>query len=193
VSEFDSCAICGRTLLPGERPAEYVDGDGERAVVCPLCKQRAEASDWVPAALAGTVSRHPASRRRVGAGIRARLTRASELARARLGNREQPDEPGDGAPPAPPRRLTALQRFNAHPEARKVAGLVRSLGEPQATVRERNGVKLITVAWELSWYQWEVHGEEVREIAQGREIAELDEADRQWNASVAEDGSVKLA
>jgi hypothetical protein len=190
VGDFDSCAVCGRTLLRGEHAAEYVDGDGDRALVCPLCKQRAEASGWVPAALASTVSRYPAGRRRVGAGLRARLARAGELAGARIGNRPEPAEPE--APPSPPRRMTALQRFNAHAESRKVAGLVRSLGEPQATVRGRAGAKLITVAWELTWYQWEVHGEEVREVAHGREISELDEEDRAWNATVGEDGTIRL-
>ena len=192
MGEFESCAVCERTLLRGERATEFVDGDGETAVVCPLCKSRAEASGWIPATLAGTVSRYPAGRRRVGAGLRARLARATELAGDRVGNRA---DPVPAEPPAsPPRRVTALQRFNAHAEAHKVAGLVRSLGEPQATVRERAGSKLITVAWELTWYQWEVHGEEVREVAQaGSEIGELAEEDREWNASVGEDGSISLA
>ena len=190
MGEFDSCAVCGRTLLRGEQATEYLDGDGERALVCPLCKARAEEAEWVPAALAGTVSRYPAGRRRVGAGLRARLARASELAGARIASRKEPEEAQEPAPP--PRRLTALQRFNQHAEARKVAGLVRSLGEPQANVREQNGAKLITIAWELSWYQWEVHGEEVREVARGKEISELAESDREWNASVDEEGHVRL-
>ena len=192
MGEFDSCAVCGRSLLRGERATDYVDGDGDPVLVCPLCKVRAESSGWVPAALAGTVSRHPAGRRRVGAGLRARLQRAGELAGARISSRDEPAEPAAPAPP-PRRRVTALQRFNDDAASRQVAGLVRSLGEPQATVRERNGTKLITVAWELTWYQWEVIGEEVREIAHGNEIDELDEADRQWNASVAEDGGIRLA
>ena len=191
MGEFDSCGVCGRTLLRGERATEYLDGDGERALVCPLCKARAEEADWIPAALADTVSRHPVGRRRVGAGLRARLARASELAGARIASRREP-EPAEVPAPAP-RRLTSLQRFNQHSEARKVAGLVRSLGAPQANVRELNGAKLITVAWELSWYQWEVHGEEVREVARGNEIGELAEEDREWNASVDEEGHVRLS
>jgi hypothetical protein len=190
VSEFDSCAVCGRTLLRGERATEYVDGDGEQALVCPLCKPRAEEAEWIPAALADTVSRHPAGRRRVGAGLRARLARASELAAAKVPSRREPERDEEPAPP--PRRMTALQRFNQHAEARKVAGLVRSLGAPQATVRERDGAKLITIAWELSWYQWEVHGEEVRQVASGNEVDELAEEDRAWNASVDEEGHVRL-
>ena len=195
MSEFQTCAVCGRTILRGERAVEYLDGDGDPALVCPLCKPRAENSGWVPAALASTVSRYPAGRRRVGAGLRERLTRATEAAGARFSRRPDSEDPQPAAvaAPSPPRRRTALEKFNASPEAHKVAGLVRSLGEPQASVRDQAGAKLITVAWELSWYQWEVHGEDVRQVASGREIDELAEDDRAWNAQVGEDGSVSLA
>jgi hypothetical protein len=52
------------------------------------------------------------------------------------------------------------------------------------------------VAWELSWYQWEVGAnggdESVREVAKGDEVSELDEHARRWNADVAEDGTLRL-
>jgi hypothetical protein len=93
----------------------------------------------------------------------------------------------------------AVERFNSSEERRKVAGLMRSLGEPQAGVRPdpRRQLAFITVAWELSWYQWEVGadggGEEpVREVAKGAEVSELDEASRAWNAAVDEDGTLRL-
>ena len=54
----------------------------------------------------------------------------------------------------------------------------------------------VTVAWELSWYQWGVDvGDELRpvfEIGKGGELAELDAAARQWNAVVGEDGRLRL-
>lgn len=93
----------------------------------------------------------------------------------------------------------AVERFNASEERRKVAGLMRSLGEPQAGVRAdpRRQLALVTVAWELSWYQWEVgadgEGDEpVREVAKGAEVSELDEKARAWNAAVDEDGALRL-
>ena len=195
MSEFQTCAVCGRTILRGERAVEYLDGDGEPALVCPLCKPRAENSGWVPADLASTVSRYPTGRRRVGAGLRERLVRATEAAGSRFARRpehEGEEQPAPATPPPPPRRRTALEKFNASPEAHKVAGLVRSLGEPQATVRQQAGSKLITVAWEITWDQWEVHGEEVRQVASGRELDELSDDDRAWNARVGEDGSVSV-
>ncbi|MGE5527195.1 MAG: hypothetical protein ACM3Q9_00850, partial [Methanosarcina sp.] len=54
----------------------------------------------------------------------------------------------------------------------------------------------ITVAWELSWYQWGVDiGDELRPVFQidkGQEIDQLDPAARQWNASADEAGKVIL-
>jgi hypothetical protein len=95
----------------------------------------------------------------------------------------------------------AVERFNSSEERRKVAGLIRSLGEPNAGVRpdQRRQLALVTVAWELSWYQWEVgadgdgdDGEPVREVAKGAEVSELDDEARAWNAAVDEDGTLRL-
>jgi hypothetical protein len=92
----------------------------------------------------------------------------------------------------------AVELFNSSEECRKVAGLIRSLGQPQAAVRPDPGrqIALVTVAWELSWYQWEVtddsHREPVREVAKGTDLAELSEDARAWNAAVAEDGRLRL-
>ena len=92
----------------------------------------------------------------------------------------------------------AVQRFNGSEEQRKVAGLVRSLGKPRAAVRPDAGrqMALVTVAWEISWYQWEVsadgQGEPVREVAKGDEVSELSDDAQGWNAAVAEDGTLRL-
>jgi hypothetical protein len=98
----------------------------------------------------------------------------------------------------PRRRVRrAVDRFNTSDARRKVAGLIRSLGEPQASVRAggRGKPTTVTVAWELSWYQWEIdpgeHGE-VREIGKGKEIGELSEGARRWNARIDDDGSLRL-
>jgi outer membrane biosynthesis protein TonB len=95
----------------------------------------------------------------------------------------------------------AVERFNSSEERRKVAGLIRSLGEPQAGVRPdpRRQLAVVTVGWELSWYQWEVgadgegdDSEPVREVAKGAELSELAEESRSWNAAVDEDGALRL-
>src|SRR6185312_11105939 len=88
----------------------------------------------------------------------------------------EPAKPVAAQPAPRPRRgpeaimRAAVERFNSSEEPRKVAGLIRSLGAPQAAVRPDQGrqLALVTVAWELSWYQWEVNGngddELVREV-----------------------------
>ena len=53
----------------------------------------------------------------------------------------------------------------------------------------------VTVAWELTWYQWGVDlGDELRpvyELNKGFEVEEIDAPARQWNAS-ATDGRIVL-
>jgi hypothetical protein len=92
----------------------------------------------------------------------------------------------------------AVERFNSSDQPRKVAGLIRSLGEPHAAVRAdpSRQMAVVTVAWELSWYQWEVgangEGEPVREVGKGDEVSELSGEAPTWNAAVGEDGSLRL-
>ena len=150
--EWDQCAVCGRTILRGERAYEYIDAEGEKAEVCPLCKPRAEASGWLPEAYAAAAT--------PTAGATARGDRSARADRAHGGDRHRHREHGRGPreptpPPAPP---TPLDVFNASSEVRKVSGLMKSLGEPRVCVRRgrRGEGTLIVVAWDLSWYRWSV-------------------------------------
>jgi hypothetical protein len=83
----------------------------------------------------------------------------------------------------------AVTRFNASAAARTVAGLTRTLGEPRVSIGAAAGTAdaaRITVAWDLTWYQWAVASGEreqpIAELARGTEIEQLDAAARQWNA-----------
>jgi len=94
----------------------------------------------------------------------------------------------------------ALELFNGSEHPRTVAGIARSLGGPLVAVRPsttEGSVVGITVAWELSWYRYEVdladEAAGVRVIAQGTELTELDEADRTANAGADERGELSLA
>jgi hypothetical protein len=94
----------------------------------------------------------------------------------------------------------AVARFNASEAGHTVTGLTRTLGAPRASIGAAAGVGdevRITVAWELSWYQWGVDiGDELRPVFQldkGRELDQLDHAAKQWNAAVGEDGRLHLA
>lgn len=93
----------------------------------------------------------------------------------------------------------AVTRFNASEAGQIVTGLTRTLGVPRASVGAAAGTGdevRVTVAWELSWYQWGVAvGDEPRpvaEIGKGGEISQLDAAARQWNATVGSDGRLRL-
>lgn len=94
----------------------------------------------------------------------------------------------------------ALEVFNAGEHPRRVAGVARSLGEPSVTVSPRaqpgGTVIAIVIAWELSWYRYEVDlGDEasgVSVVAQGTELSELATEERLANAAVDADGALSL-
>jgi hypothetical protein len=93
----------------------------------------------------------------------------------------------------------AIDCFNSSDAAHTVAGLTRTLGEPQVSIGAAAGSACevrVTVAWELCWYQWRVDlGDERRSVSpsgKGDELAELDGSARQWNASASADGRVGL-
>jgi hypothetical protein len=85
-----------------------------------------------------------------------------------------------------------------HP--RTVSGIARSLGAPIVAVRPsptEGSVVMVVVAWELSWYRYEVDlGNEaagVRVTEKGSELTELDEDDQTANAAADESGRLHLA
>ncbi|MEZ5078426.1 MAG: hypothetical protein R2725_13405 [Solirubrobacterales bacterium] len=93
----------------------------------------------------------------------------------------------------------AAARFNASPAGATVAGLTRTLGVPRVSVgaaAAAPGLIRVTVAWELTWYQWGVDlgdaGRPVFELRRGTELAELDAAARQWNAAAGEGGRIVI-
>ncbi len=216
-----SCQVCGRRLLPGERPTTYVASNGSEAVVCELCRPRAEAAGWLRPdeiqarggtagrerrprgqRLGGLLSRLPAAansegRSRAGAargeGVPAEANRRGIGQASEAHGVPQGDSPGTTLP-------EALAAFNASNHRRTVAGLTRTLGAPRASglaVRTNGGSPgaRLTVAWELTWYQWEVapgsRGPEVRESGKGETISQLRAADRTWNLLVDTDGTLQ--
>jgi hypothetical protein len=94
----------------------------------------------------------------------------------------------------------AIAVFNASEFPRRVAGVARSLGAPEVSIRSAehlDSVVSIVVAWELCWYRYEVDlSEPVAEaqaIAQGTELSELAREDRLANAAASESGTLLLA
>jgi hypothetical protein len=152
--------------LAGERTRTYMSPKDGPRLVCELCRGRAEQFGWVDPAAPG----------------------------ANVGRREAE------AREAPASRLErAVARFNASEAARTIAGLMRSLGKPWVSVGAAAGSPSevrVTVAWELSWYQWGVDlADELRPVFQidkGNEVEQLDRSARQWNASAGEGGRLVL-
>ena len=94
---------------------------------------------------------------------------------------------------------SALERFNTSEESVMIAGLARTLGGPWVSVGAASGSPgevRVTVAWELSWYQWGVDiSDELRpvyEIGKGGELDELDAPAKQWNARMEGSGQIEL-
>jgi hypothetical protein len=93
----------------------------------------------------------------------------------------------------------ALDLFNTSEHLRTVTGLARTLGPPQVSASASGASAaevLITVAWDISWYQFIVDlsdsNQPVRMESQGQEIDELADEVRNWNARVESDGSLAI-
>jgi len=205
-----ACDVCGRTLLRGEHAETYLAG-GARREVCDLCTVRAEHAGWIREAGADDLAlrqTRPERGRSFRERLRARRERAREL---------QEEAALDGAdeaevePIREPRHVRAvptnadlkmaraLELFNASEHPRTVAGVARSLGPPEVTVRpltDRPSVVAIIVMWELSWYRYEIDLSDeaggVRRDAQGDELTDLSDEDRVANASADERGALTM-
>jgi hypothetical protein len=93
----------------------------------------------------------------------------------------------------------AMELFNGSEHPRTVAGIAKTLGEPMVSASTSimgAAEVLLTVAWELSWYQFVVDlsdaNHPVRMLGRGEELAELSEAAREWNGHAEDDGSLAI-
>lgn len=212
-----ACDVCGRTLLRGERAHPYLDG-GERRTVCELCTARAVQEGWIregtmPSFSDGTSRRDRGrsllglirSRREAPPPEPAEHPEPFERPRRRVAERprRRPAEPRHvrAVPSSAEQRMSAaVSAFNSSEHPRTVAGVARSLGLPAVAVLTddaRPSLVQITVAWELSWYRFDVDladGEgSVRVGNQGSELGELSAAELQPNAACDEQGMIRLA
>jgi hypothetical protein len=185
------CAICERTLLTGERATRFAPESGSELVdVCPLCTETALEQGWIREGSPSTPTIRAGKRRR-------RLSLASLFETRR-------DEPESIAAEPLLRRFSeqeaamvdAADLFNSSPFRRTVAGIARSLGEPQASILQLSGVNreaVITVAWDIAWYQYRVTFDSlqpVRLAERGDELENLDLAFKRWNAHLDEEGRI---
>jgi hypothetical protein len=179
------CAVCHRTLLLGERATRFSPGEGEWVDVCALCTEEAYGNGWVRegSPMTPIVPEGRRRRRRLPSlglleGRKAEQdTVASEPVLRRLSVPEQA-------------MLEAAEVFNESPFKRTVAGIAKSLGDPRVSFLPLSGTNpevVITVAWDISWYQYRVafgSGQTVRLADRGYELEELDPRFQAWNGSL---------
>ena len=70
------------------------------------------------------------------------------------------------------------------------------LGEPRSSIVPLGGVTgelVVTVAWDISWYQYRVSPESAQPVRlerRGHELDELEESFKAWNAHLEDDGKL---
>jgi len=174
-----TCALCERNLLLGEHVTRYKPGEGEWVEVCALCRVPARELGWVkegaPSSPVVPLGRRrlrmPRMKRAEGQPVAVRATALSRTEAKQIDC-----------------FVAACRTFNESAFRRTVSGIAKSLGDPWASLVYLTGVKpevVITVAWDLSWYQYRAVIAEtpsIRLVERGYEIDELDERFRVANA-----------
>ena len=190
VTAVRTCAICERTLLVGERTVRY-SPDGHHFVdVCPLCQETASEYGWIKEGSPTTPLVPDTARRRrrfPGLGLIEQHRRVEaepvmpEPMLRRLSTTEQA-------------MVEAAELFNDSAYRRTIAGIAKSLGEARVSFLPLSGVNpevVVTVAWDISWYQYRVvfeSGQPVRLAERGYELDELDDRFKDWNGHLGPDG-----
>jgi hypothetical protein len=185
-----SCAVCDRTLLMGERATRFTP-DGENFVdVCPLCQDIALDYGWLKegSPTSPTVSTdRPRRRLSLSSLFEARKTAVAEAPVADEPILRRLSEPELAV-------VEAADLFNQTDFRRTVAGIAKSLGPPKTSIRPLSGVSgevVITIAWDISWYQYRVTPESAQPVRleeRGHELAELNRIHKDWNAHLDEHG-----
>jgi hypothetical protein len=191
VAVFQACAVCHRTLLLGERTVRFSPADGEWVDVCALCTDEAYEHGWVREG-SPTSPVVPASQKR-----RRRFPQLGFLSDRRADVQETVDEPLLRRLSQPEQAMMqAAELFNDSAFRRTVAGIQKSLGDPRVSFLPLSGTNpevVISVAWDISWYQYRVvlgSNQAVRLAERGYELEHLDARFQAWNGSLDSSGRV---
>jgi hypothetical protein len=189
------CAICERSLLLGERAVRFSPNGADFVEVCPLCQEIALEHGWIRegSPLLPTVAAERRRRRGWldslfggGGGGSRRPSVQPSVAEPILRRLSQPEQAV----------VEAADLFNASDFRRTIEGIARSLGSPRVSVVPLSGVNsevVITVAWDISWYQYRIAPESVQPVRvaeRGLDPEELDSPFSDWNAEFTEDGRI---
>jgi hypothetical protein len=191
-SETRTCAICERSLLMGERATRFSPGGDDRWVdVCPLCQEVALEYGWLKEGSPTTPTVPAAARRKgrfsLGGLLSGRSAAEETVATEPILRRLSEPELA---------MVEAADLFNASDYRRTIGGIAKSLGGPTASIVPLSGVTgelVITVAWDISWYQYRVlpdSAQPIRLAERGHDLDDLEESFTVWNARIEEDGRI---
>ncbi|HEY3105743.1 MAG TPA: hypothetical protein VGJ49_02990 [Gaiellaceae bacterium] len=187
---YRSCAVCHRTLLMGERSFRFTPGGEDWVDVCALCTDQADEHGWIREGTPTTPLVPDSSKRRRRFGGLAGLLETRKT------------EPESVVSEPVLRRLSqtehamveAAELFNDSAYRRTIAGIAKSLGDARVSFLPLSGTNpevVITVAWDISWYQYRVvfdSQQPVRLAERGYELDDLDDRFKSWNGSLGPDG-----
>ncbi len=211
------CDWCKRTLLLGEKVAAFREGNELRSV-CQLCEADVLARGW---RRDGSPMPPPAPRPRRRSVVERMFRREAPVDLPEAPERTTAPAPASGVVRLTPepeevtaersrardaeraeaslRAITAgVELFNASAYRRTVHGIAKSLGAPRVSIVALPGIRpdvVITIVWELSWYQYRVDPgatPAVRLEGRGDDLAELDRRWRAWNGGLTTDGLLQV-
>ena len=187
---YRSCAVCHRTLLMGERSVRFTPGGEDWVDVCALCTEQADEHGWIREGTPTTplMPESPRRRRRFG-GLSGLLeTRKVEpepvVSEPLLRRLSQPEQA----------MVESAELFNNSAYRRTIAGIAKSLGDARVSFLPLSGTNpevVITVAWDISWYQYRVvfdSAQPVRLAERGYEFEDLEDRFKDWNGHLGPDG-----
>jgi hypothetical protein len=186
--EVVRCRVCGRTLLMGEQSLGFFTHQGEGPFdVCELCAPAAHRYGLQPRpSTPEELTQQQASR---ASGLGKLMSRSRNRRQSVVAANLRSTPVGAAAVPV------ALACFNSTEHARMLAGLFRTLGAPRASVVPRSPTDrevVLTVAWDIVWYQFQIRPDGSIEPAKGTHLDDLPIRWQDWNCSVMHTGHVTL-
>ena len=174
----------------GERSVRFTPGGEDWVDVCALCTDQADEHGWIKEGSPTTPLVPDTSRRR---------RRFPGLG---LIEQHRKIEPESVMPEPVLRRLSSTEQamveaaelFNDSAYRRTIAGIAKSLGEARVSFLPLSGVNpevVVTVAWDISWYQYRVvfeSAQPVRLAERGYEFDDLEDRFKSWNGHLGADG-----
>jgi hypothetical protein len=174
----------------GERTVRFTQGGEEWVDVCALCTEQADEHGWIREGTPTTPLVPDSARRRrrfggLSALLESRKTEPEPVVSEPVLRRLSPPEQA---------MVESAELFNDSAYRRTIAGIAKSLGEARVSLLPLSGTNpevVITVAWDISWYQYRVvfdSAQPVRLAERGYEVDDLDDRFKSWNGSLGPDG-----